>query len=359
MRSDLRLKDIAHQVGYNDEFYFSRKFKKEVGVSPTVYMKRRRRKIAAYQPSVTGQLLPLEIIPYAAPLHPKWTAYYFHTYGSDIPVHLSAYRRNQHWKSNLQKLGQSRPELVISNEGIDPREKERLEQISPVIYLPAKEDWRRQLLFLAERLGESRVAEHWLKSYERKIAWARDRLKRSVGDDAFLIVRVSRKNLFAYCNRSMSEVFYGDLQLAPACRFDRPVYDEPVTLKQLSRFDADRLLLIIRREHETLSYWEKLKHSMGWQELKAVRNNRIYFIPSDPWCEYSAWAHSRMIDEVLRLLDSCQLTAEYKVATPVNWKQGEDVIIVPTVSDDEARQRFPAGWQAVTPYMRMVHQPQR
>jgi thioredoxin-dependent peroxiredoxin len=65
----------------------------------------------------------------------------------------------------------------------------------------------------------------------------------------------------------------------------------------------------------------------------------------------------RNFDEVLRLLDSCQLTAEFKVATPVNWKQGEDVIIAPAVSDDEARQRFPLGWKAITPYMRMVHQP--
>jgi alkyl hydroperoxide reductase subunit AhpC len=65
----------------------------------------------------------------------------------------------------------------------------------------------------------------------------------------------------------------------------------------------------------------------------------------------------RNFDELLRLLDSCQLTAEFKVATPVNWKQGEDVIIVPAVPDDEARQRFPDGWKSVTPYMRVVHQP--
>lgn len=65
----------------------------------------------------------------------------------------------------------------------------------------------------------------------------------------------------------------------------------------------------------------------------------------------------RNFDEVLRLLDSCQLTAQYKVATPVNWKHGEDVIIVPSVSDDEARTRFPDGWKAVKPYLRMVPQP--
>jgi len=65
----------------------------------------------------------------------------------------------------------------------------------------------------------------------------------------------------------------------------------------------------------------------------------------------------RNFDEVLRLLDSIQLTAKHKVATPVNWKQGEDVIIVPSVSDDEAKQRFPQGWKAPKPYMRIVPQP--
>jgi thioredoxin-dependent peroxiredoxin len=65
----------------------------------------------------------------------------------------------------------------------------------------------------------------------------------------------------------------------------------------------------------------------------------------------------RNFDEILRLLDSCQLTAKHKVATPVNWKHGEDVIIVPAVSDEEAKQRFPEGWKSVTPYMRVVPQP--
>ncbi len=64
----------------------------------------------------------------------------------------------------------------------------------------------------------------------------------------------------------------------------------------------------------------------------------------------------RNFDEVLRLLDSCQLTAAYQVATPVNWRSGEDVIIVPAVSDTEAKKRFPDGWTAPKPYLRYVHQ---
>jgi alkyl hydroperoxide reductase subunit AhpC len=65
----------------------------------------------------------------------------------------------------------------------------------------------------------------------------------------------------------------------------------------------------------------------------------------------------RNFDEVLRLLDSCQLTAKHKVATPVNWKQGQDVIIVPAVSDAEAKEKFPGGWKAPKPYLRIVPQP--
>jgi thioredoxin-dependent peroxiredoxin len=65
----------------------------------------------------------------------------------------------------------------------------------------------------------------------------------------------------------------------------------------------------------------------------------------------------RNFDEVLRLLDSCQLTAKHKVATPVNWKQGEDVIIVPAVSDAEAKEKYPKGWKSPKPYIRIVEQP--
>ena len=65
----------------------------------------------------------------------------------------------------------------------------------------------------------------------------------------------------------------------------------------------------------------------------------------------------RNFEEVLRVLDSVQLTAVHKVATPVNWKQGEDVIIVPSLSDEEARAKFLEGWTTLKPYLRIVRQP--
>ena len=65
----------------------------------------------------------------------------------------------------------------------------------------------------------------------------------------------------------------------------------------------------------------------------------------------------RNFDEVLRLLDSVQLTAKHKVATPVNWNDGDDVIILPAVSDDEAKAKYPKGWDSPKPYIRIVPQP--
>lgn len=65
----------------------------------------------------------------------------------------------------------------------------------------------------------------------------------------------------------------------------------------------------------------------------------------------------RNFDEILRVIDSLQLTANHKVATPVNWKHGEDVIILPAVSDEDAKKAYPGGWKAPRPYLRIVPQP--
>ncbi|HTD50541.1 MAG TPA: peroxiredoxin [Acidimicrobiia bacterium] len=67
----------------------------------------------------------------------------------------------------------------------------------------------------------------------------------------------------------------------------------------------------------------------------------------------------RNFDEILRVIDSLQLTANYSVATPVNWKDGEDVIIVPAVSDEDAKAKFPKGWKTLKPYLRVTPQPNK
>ncbi|HEX4529174.1 MAG TPA: peroxiredoxin [Acidimicrobiia bacterium] len=67
----------------------------------------------------------------------------------------------------------------------------------------------------------------------------------------------------------------------------------------------------------------------------------------------------RNVDELLRVIDSLQLTAGYQVSTPADWKQGDDVIIIPAVSDEEAKSKFPKGWKALKPYLRLTPQPDK
>jgi alkyl hydroperoxide reductase subunit AhpC len=67
----------------------------------------------------------------------------------------------------------------------------------------------------------------------------------------------------------------------------------------------------------------------------------------------------RNFDEILRVIDSLQLTADYSVATPVNWKDGDDCIIVPSLSDEQAKEKFPAGWKTLKPYLRVTPQPNK
>jgi alkyl hydroperoxide reductase subunit AhpC len=94
-----------------------------------------------------------------------------------------------------------------------------------------------------------------------------------------------------------------------------------------------------------------------------ARDCRVIGLSVDPVASHTAWlrdievSQGRNFNEVLRLLDSLQLTLRHAVATPVNWTPGEDVIIPTTVSDEDARRRYPAGWKTLTPYLRVVTQP--
>jgi alkyl hydroperoxide reductase subunit AhpC len=96
----------------------------------------------------------------------------------------------------------------------------------------------------------------------------------------------------------------------------------------------------------------------NWSDTLTVRS--VFVIGPDKKIKltitYPA-STGRNFDEILRTIDSLQLTAKHQVATPVNWKRGEDVIIVPSLSDADAKKKFPGGWKTLKPYLRVVPQP--
>ncbi|MFJ2044871.1 AraC family transcriptional regulator [Paenibacillus taichungensis] len=299
--TEMRLRDIAHQVGYQDEFYFSRKFKKAMGISPSVYMNSRRRKIAAYHIAITGHLLALNMIPYAAPLHPKWTSYYYRMYGKDIPVHLSAYRIDMEWQSKIRALQEHQPDLIISYDHLRPEEKAQLESIAPVHYLTVSDhNWRSQLQILAEQLGAQQDAKSWLETYDHKADQVKTMMHQKLGNEKVVVVRLLKHQFTRYCSPSMLEVLYGDLAVKPAhISEEGEIYNEPITLEQLDEMQTDWIFLMVCQESKTLSFWEDVQKTSLWQNIKSVQNNRLFIIPADPWLENSPLANERILDDLM------------------------------------------------------------
>lgn len=299
--SELKLREVAQQVGYNDEFYFSRRFKQETGVTPSAYIKSRSRRIVAYCTTSTGYLLALGIMPYAAPLHPKWTSYYHSRYAADIPVHLDGYKLGVDWQGNLDRLQQSRPEYVVCSSLVSEEEKKRLEQMAPVIYIRPEDDWRTTLRQTAVALGETEAAERWLESYQEAASTIGSSIGQRRRGERTLLLRFWRGGFYSAGASSAAGVLREDLGINLLALPARYEVEHAMNLEMLDSFRADRILLMVCQEGETLPAWETVRHSPEWAELPAVRSGRLHILPSDPWRECSPSAHKRVLREAARI----------------------------------------------------------
>ncbi|CAH0117699.1 HTH-type transcriptional activator Btr [Paenibacillus sp. CECT 9249] len=301
--TDERLREIAIKVGYRDEFYFSRKFKKEVGLAPSDYAKNFRRRIAANSPSMIGHLLALHVIPAAAPLHPKWTPYYYHVYHTKIKSHLKLTfpYTDRTFEANLDQLSQDRPDAIIGTDGLSPMERAKLEDIASCLLVPTDVDWREQLRMTARFLHKEDRAEQWIGQYDRKVLAARTQIGEAMGYDNILLLRIYRQDIHLYENRGLEEVLYRDLKLKPACRTDGGPCNAPLAPERLAELNPDRILVVVCPEASSRRFWLALQHSPEWRQLQAVNNGHVYPISADPWFEYSATAIARMLDEALLL----------------------------------------------------------
>ncbi|MGG3744728.1 AraC family transcriptional regulator [Paenibacillus chibensis] len=299
--SESLLREIAHAVGYRDEFYFSRKFKKEFGLSPTAYMKIKRNKIALYgSTALLGYMTPLEMIPFAAPLHPKWSAEY-HTLALEIPVHLDAYRQNHNKADNLAKLEEVQPDRIICIKELDLWEKEKLRQIAPVYELSLEtEDWQGELRQLAFELDRTEEAEQWLKAFTRNISRQQQLVSQGLQNASVIALRVCGQRLTCNHSRAVQEVLVHLL----GCRLsDLPGgMNSEVTMNDLNSAEAENMLVLVRQDSETLAFWKQLSASPEWLSLRPVRTGRVHTISSYPWREYSPMAIERMVERAVKIL---------------------------------------------------------
>ncbi|MEC0257160.1 helix-turn-helix domain-containing protein [Paenibacillus lautus] len=300
--SDDRLRDIAQRVGYKDEFYFSRIFKKKVGISPSEYARNSRQLIAACSSSIIGQLVALNVIPAAAPLDAKWTPFYYNAYNSEIKSRLKLTNPypDSRFEENIEQLFRAKPDAIIGMDHLSQEEIAKLEPIAPTLIVPSHAGWRKQLETIATFLNKEEQAHSWIEQYERKVVHARSRMQQVVGNERVAALRIYGQSLYIYGNRGLEEVLYQDLQLQEACGLDT-MRNQQITLDDLLQINPDRILIAVCPEATSRRYWLALLHSAKWHTLRAVAQGSVYMISSDPWFEYSALAVTRMLDEALLL----------------------------------------------------------
>jgi ABC-type Fe3+-hydroxamate transport system substrate-binding protein len=299
LESDYRMREIAQKVGYSDEFYFSRAFKKKVGVPPSGFKPNSIQRIAVSSVAMIGYLLALKLIPVAAPLDPKWTAYYYQRYRLHIKTHLMV--NDMQWGEDWEKLVISRPDAIVGTEVLADEVKTRLAFTAPSLFIPIEQlHWKEQLHRTAQFLGREQQGDSWIQDYEHKVKLARQLMVKEVGKDTFIALRIYQKAIHIYCNPGIRDVLYEDLKLNSAITHS-DLYNDEVTLAQLGQIDPDRILLLVCPEAESRSYWLSLQHTSAWRKLKAAQRGYVYPIPSDPWFEYSAVSINRMLDEMLLL----------------------------------------------------------
>ncbi|WP_338554300.1 helix-turn-helix domain-containing protein [Paenibacillus sp. KS-LC4] len=298
LNTEYQLKDIASYVGYQDELYFRRKFKKITGTPPAAFMKNAKKKVVAYHANMIGHLLALYITPHAAPGDHPWTEYYRRKYGAHSVLPLA-----QNEDMRIEQIRSTNPDYIIGlKEYTSAEAGKKLEGLALTYLMPWLEhDWRMQLKLLGQWLDKSSEAEAWLDQYERKSRAVREQVKKGWGKERLLIARISGQAIHILGSRSLGEVFYEDLKLLPASGVIPHQPEQQWTREELMRTDADRLLLIIEDDVKAERAWQELRESKEWGMVKAVRNRRIDQLPSYPWTEYTAFTQDLVLDEVLKL----------------------------------------------------------
>ncbi|SDX55653.1 ABC transporter substrate-binding protein [Paenibacillus sp. CF384] len=294
-RTDIRLQEVAERIGYQDEYYFARKFKQKVGIPPASYMKSRKRKIAAYSFPNIGQLLPLRIVPYAAPMDHYWTDIYRRKYESDVVVKLS-----HHYDFNLNALRQAKPDFIIGIDDFTVEEEQlKLKEIAPTLFVPwTSANWREHMRLAAEFLGNEAEYEAWMEEYERKVIKTTHQLEGLSRNESVLMLQLHQGKIYAYGNRSVASVMYEDLGFMSPLGKDINHSHQELTLQRLAELDADRMLIMMTDSLDPRTSWEELRQVEAWAELRAVRNHNISLLSPYMWFEYSAYTQRKFLDEL-------------------------------------------------------------
>lgn len=298
--------EIARQVGYQDESHFRRTFKNQMGISPALYVRSRQLRVAACSFPNIGQLLPLNVIPFAAPIDHEWTDHYRRKFRTEVQYPL-----HHHNEINRKTLIAARPDCILAIDRFGSTDfQQQLHEIAPVLVIPWHSgSWREHLMLTASFLSRTRQAEDWLSDYDEKMDRICERWNRAAAAEKLLIYMIDRQHCFQWINNGGGRMDRDCFPFAPA-RHNKTVTDPSftwITVEELAacedaEADADGIVLLLSDDPHAQLTWQEVQQSEQWRSRKAVRRGRVTTIKLGPWFEYTAYNHGAIADQVIKWL---------------------------------------------------------
>lgn len=267
-----KMKEIAKRVGYKDEHYFSRAFKKAEGIAPTLFMKHKCSRIAAMYYGLDDFLLTLGLRPiaslsYAERVSRAYPAHTLHTPESRSMLLDSL-------KPNYDKLLRAKPDLILTSSRFN--ESEMLRQIAPTAVLEYTNDYASRLAHIGRLFGKEREAAHWIERYKTRQSGIRQRLARQSEPPSACFVRVcaSFYRIYGIGNQTGS-LLHGELGLALPEGLPRQRWTD-FAYVEWPDFEPDHIFLMIDPTEAARQRAQLLLQSESWRALTAVRSGRVH-----------------------------------------------------------------------------------
>lgn len=305
--SDKKIKEVAREVGYIDEFYFSRRFKTSSGYAPTTYSKQPHAKMISLSFPYTEHLLTLGVVPCAAQTHKYFPAA---VKGLMLPFHAS-----DPWEISRQAFLKLAPDLILCKDNVSVKARENLGDIAPIVTIPwTTLDVFGHLQMIAGIVNKQEAAQEWIDQYEKKAAKAHQLVADHIGDKRTVAICVLRETGWRmYGARNIGHVFYRSLQMLPPARMQAEMQKHingkmltwvAITIDELDQYESDYLFMVVPSREEAKKQWEHLQSNAAWQRHPAVIANRYCFLEWDQWKVYAPYSLERQLDMAVDLLTS-------------------------------------------------------
>lgn len=297
-----RLAKIAKAVGYRDEYYLSRKFKKVTGLSPSAYIKSDK-KVVSLNPHLTRHLLALGIVP-AATLSFPWK---FGTYQEQLDQSGCLCRE---WDKGFadEELRQLKPDLLLCIDNVSADRLSFYRSICPTLVVPwYVSDWRGHFRSVAKAVGKQVAAENWLAEFQSKVMEARAVIRATIDEEmTVLIYNVRESTSFIYRDRGMgSQVIYDELHLRmPESVRAKMIHDTSIPLEPdhlLPTYAADCMLLSVEASKKAEERARAMLETAQWNTYLSSSRQRIHKVDMAQWHGYDPLSIEWQLEEAVRL----------------------------------------------------------